>query len=225
VSRLPILIADSLPIFRSGVQTLLERESDFDVTTVSDFHGLTRAIAADCPDIAIVDLDLPPNGGVEAVSHIAARCSCHTIVWSFDPTREMVLAAVRAGADGYLDKRISQTGFLRALRGVSRGEAPLSRDLASMMIDALHGLEERSRAREKAHVLSFREREVLELVAEGARNKEVASQLVISEFTVKRHIQNILHKLELPSRRAAASFYRLAFGADARATRNVARAG
>jgi two-component system nitrate/nitrite response regulator NarL len=217
-----VLIADSLPIFRSGVLTLLERESDFDVKAVSDFHSFARAIAADCPDIAIVDLDLPPNGGVDAVSHVSARCSCHTIVWSFDPTRETVLAAVRAGADGYLDKRISQAGFLRALRGVSHGEAPLSRDLASMMIDALHGLEERSRAREKAHVLSFREREVLELVADGAKNKEVAAQLVISEFTVKRHIQNILHKLELPSRRAAASFYRLAFGVDEPAAQRVA---
>jgi DNA-binding NarL/FixJ family response regulator len=220
-----ILIADSLPIFRSGVQALLERESDFRITTVSDFRGLASAVAEDCPDIAIIDLDLPPNGAVEAVSHISARCSCHTIVWSFGPPRETVLGAVRAGADGYLDKRISQSGLLRALRGVSHGEAPLSRDLASLMIDALHGLEERSRAREKALTLSAREREVLELVAAGAKNKEIAAQLVISEFTVKRHIQNILHKLELPSRRAAASFHRLAFGADEAVAQPVAQAG
>ena len=96
---------------------------------------------------------------------------------------------------------------MRALRGIVQGEAPLSRDLASLMIDALHGSEERVRARDRAGILSSREREVLDLVAQGARNKQIASMLTISEFTAKRHVQNILQKLELPSRRAAATFY------------------
>ena len=79
------------------------------------------------------------------------------------------------------------------------------------MIDALHGLDERARAHERAAVLTSREREVLDLVAQGARNRQIAAALTISEFTVKRHMQNILQKLELPSRRAAATFYRTAF--------------
>ena len=95
-----------------------------------------------------------------------------------------------------------------------QGEAPLSRDLASLMIDALHGSEERVRARDRAGILSSREREVLDLVAQGARNKQIASMLTISEFTAKRHVQNILQKLELPSRRAAATFYLTAFGPE-----------
>jgi two-component system, NarL family, nitrate/nitrite response regulator NarL len=222
LNRTRILIADPLSIFRSGVQTLLERESDLEVVVVSDLAGLTRATADDCPDIAIIDLDLPPTGAVEAVERVVSRCSCHTIVWSFAPTRETVLAAIRAGADGYLDKKISPAGLLRAIRGVVRGEAPLSRDLASLMIDALHGLEERTRAREKAQVLSAREREVLERIARGARNKEIATVLVISEFTVKRHVQNILQKLELPSRRAAGAFYRAAFEFDGQRTEAAA---
>ena len=92
-----------------------------------------------------------------------------------------------------------------------QGEAPLSRDLATLMIDALHGLDERTRARDRASVLSPREREVLDFVARGARNKQIATALVISEFTVKRHVQNILHKLEVTSRQAAATFYNDAF--------------
>jgi DNA-binding NarL/FixJ family response regulator len=99
------------------------------------------------------------------------------------------------------------------LRGVSRGEAPLARDLATLMIGAMHGLEERDRAREKAAALSAREREVLAYVAQGARNRQIAQALFISEFTVKRHMQNILQKLGLPSRRAAAAFYLSAFDA------------
>ena len=225
MTRRRILTAESLGIFRSGVRTLLDRESDFEIVVATDFGELSRAIEIDCPDIALVDLDLQPNGGIEAVSRLAKRCTCATIVWSFEPARETVLAAIRAGADGYLEKSISPGGLVRALRGVVRGEAPLSRDLASMMIEALHGHEERSRAREKAMVLSEREREVLELVAGGAKNREIAERLFISEFTVKRHIQNILHKLELPSRRAAASFYRSAFEPDRDASPVLAGVG
>jgi DNA-binding NarL/FixJ family response regulator len=82
------------------------------------------------------------------------------------------------------------------------------------MIDAVHGLEERDRVRERAVVLSAREREVLALVARGARNRQIAEALSISEFTVKRHMQNILHKLNLPSRMADGLFYRSAFESD-----------
>ena len=137
--RTRILIADSLPIFRSGVRNLLARESDFEVVESSTFDELVREVATDCPDIALVDLELPPRGGVTAVSYLAERCSAHTIVWSFEPSRETVLRAIRAGASGYLHKEISPPGLVRSLRGVVRGEAPLARDLASLMIEALHG--------------------------------------------------------------------------------------
>jgi DNA-binding NarL/FixJ family response regulator len=214
VRRTRILIADSVPIFRAGVRNLLSRESDFELVEVSDLDGVRRAVDVRCPDIALIDLDLPPDGGVAACAELARECSTHMIVWSFEPTRETVLAAIRAGASGYLHKEISPQGLVRSLRGAVQGEAPLSRDLASLMIEALHALEERATARERAAVLSTREREVLGLVAHGARNREVATSLFISEFTVKRHMQNILQKLELPTRRAAAAFYWSAYGPD-----------
>jgi two-component system nitrate/nitrite response regulator NarL len=209
-----ILVADPLQIFRSGVRNLLARESDFEIVEAGSLADVFDAVAQDCPDIALIDLELPPYGGVAAVRQLAQRCSTYTIVWSFEPTRETVLAAVRGGARGFLHKEISPDGLVRALRGVVQGEAPLSRDLASLMIDALHGLDERTRARDRAGILSSREREVLDLVAQGARNKQIAAELTISEFTVKRHVQNILQKLELPSRKAAATFYRTAFGSE-----------
>jgi two-component system nitrate/nitrite response regulator NarL len=214
MTRTRIVIADPLTIFRSGVRSLLLRESEFEVLEAGGLEELLRVAATHAPDIALVDLDLPPLGGVEAVGRLAERCEAHTIVWSFTPDRETVLAAVRAGASGYLHKEISASGLIRSLRGTVRGEAPLSRDLATLMIDALHGLDERERARDRAAALSERECEVLELVAGGARNKQIAEALFISEFTVKRHMQNILRKLDLPSRRAAAAFYRTAFERD-----------
>jgi len=184
------------------------------VVEAGDLDEVFDAIDRDCPDIALIDLDLPPVGGVAAVQRLAKRCSTYTIVWSFEPSRETVLEAVRSGAHGFLHKEISPEGLVRALRGVVRGEAPLSRDLATLMIDALHGLDEQSRARDRAAVLSSREREVLDLIARGARNKQIAVTLTISEFTVKRHVQNILQKLDLPSRLAAATFYRTVVGAE-----------
>lgn len=210
MSRTRILVADSLTIFRAGVRNLLARESDLEVVEASNFAEVAAELERGCPDIALIDLELPPAGGVEAVSLLSRLCSTRMIVWSFAPTRETVLAAVRAGADGYLHKKISPDGLVRSIRGVVHGEAPLSRDLASLMIDAIHGLEQRDRTRERMSVLSMREREILEYVAVGARNRQIAVALTISEFTVKRHMQNILRKLEVGSRRAAADFYRSA---------------
>ena len=214
MSRTRILVADPLPMFRAGVRNLLAHESDFEVAEAGTLDEVLEAVTDDGPDIALIDLELPPLGGVVAVQRLAERCATYTIVWSFQPSSETVLAALRSGAHGFLHKAISPDGLVRALRGAVNGEAPLSRDLASLMIDALHGLDEKTQARERVGVLSAREREVLELIAQGARNKQIAAALAISEFTVKRHVQNILQKLELPSRRAAATFYRAAFGPE-----------
>jgi DNA-binding NarL/FixJ family response regulator len=214
MNRTRILVADSLGIFRAGVRNLLARESDFEVVEAGTLDEVLIAVELQCPDIALIDLELPPLGGVAAVQRLASQCFTQTIVWGFEPSRETVLSAVRAGAFGFLHKEISPEGLVRALRGVVQGEAPLSRDLAWLMINALHGLDARDRARDRAMVLSAREREVLDHVAQGARNKEIAASLVISEFTVKRHVQNILQKLELPSRRAAATFHGTAFGSE-----------
>jgi DNA-binding NarL/FixJ family response regulator len=153
-------------------------------------------------------------GGIEAVSRLAGRTETRLILWSLDPRHSDVLAAISAGASGYVDKDISSSGLVRALRGVLLGEAPLSRRETAELVNALHGVEERDRARDRAIVLSRREREVLALVARGARNRQIAEALEISEFTVKRHMQNILSKLQLPSRSAAGLFYRSAFGHD-----------
>jgi DNA-binding NarL/FixJ family response regulator len=212
-----VLLADDLETLRSGVRELLLRESDFKISEARDLDELRAAVTRYSPDIVLVDLDLPPAGGIAAVAELQ-RSEISSIVWSFEPDRATVLEAIRAGARGYLDKEISPQGLVRALRGVVHGEAALSRELVTLLIDALHGVEERDRVRDQAAVLSSREREVLALVSRGARNREIAAELHISEFTVKRHVQNILNKLEVPSRRSAAAVYRSAFQPDWLAT-------
>ena len=208
--RRRVLVADGAPLFRSGVRHLLTREGDFVLTEAADFDELMQVMEHEAPEIALIDLDLPPSGGVAAVAHLAAQKTARLVVWGFEAEREQVLDALTAGADGFLDKAISPTGLRRALRGMSRGESPLPRELVTVVVDAVHDFEARDRARERLVVLSAREREVLALVANGARNRQIADELSISEFTVKRHMQNILQKLDLSSRTAAAAFYRTA---------------
>jgi DNA-binding NarL/FixJ family response regulator len=201
-----VCIADGVTIFRAGVREVLAREKDFDVVEALDL-GSFEATLQRGVDIALIDADLPPAGAFQALGRAKELCP-EIIVWSLRPNSEEVLAAIRAGATGYLRKEISAEGLVRSLRGVGRGESPLSRDLAALLIGALHSAERGYRGREIAAALSVREREVLDHVARGARNKQIAAALTISEFTVKRHVQNILHKLDLPSRRAAAALYR-----------------
>ena len=210
MTRTKVLVADPFSIFRSGVHSLLRRESDFAIVEAGDLESVQNVVGTRCPDIALIDLELPPVGGVAAVEWLDEHCTTHTIVWSFEPTRESVLGAVRAGASGYLRKDISPDGLVRSLRGVASGEAALSRDLATLMIEAIHRVGECEGTRDRLFALSSRECEVLDHVARGARNRQIACELTISEFTVKRHMQNILGKLELRSRREAGEFYRTA---------------
>ncbi len=199
MTRARVLLVDPLPLFRTGVRRHLSEESDFEVAEAGSLRELRAAVAA---DIALVDSSFSDAVGLLDGALV--------VVWSFEPKPFEVLAAIRAGAHGYLHKQISPLGLVRALRALPQGEAPLARDLAWAMIKALHGQEARSRIEARLAVLSVREREVLELAALGARNADIAEALSISEFTVKRHVQNILGKLGVASRTAAGAIYRAA---------------
>lgn len=209
-----VLVADAYAISRAGVKGALARESGFKVAEAANLGELLERAVEQSPDIVLVDAELPPSGAPFAVSQLSDRVSAKIVVWGFEPSREEFLAAIRSGASGYLPKDISADGLVRALRRVSQGEAPISRDLVMALVDGIHALKEWESTQERAALLSDREREVLALVAGGARNKQIGGVLYISELTVKRHVQNILHKLELPSRQAAADFYLQTFRAD-----------
>ncbi len=204
--RARVCVADGTAVFRGAVRQVLSREKDFDVLEASTLAELEHALDLGI-DIALIDDELPPEGALPAVRAASGRCE-QVIVWTLRPDPDRILDTIRAGANGYLRKEISAAGLVRSIRGTSQGESPLSRDLSALMIEALHRADNAAQARDLAGSLSSRERQVLDLVARGSRNKQIAVELTISEFTVKRHVQNILTKLELPSRRAAAAFHR-----------------
>ena len=199
-----VVIADRSPIFRAAARCLVERERDLAVTEAATLDDLLAAPA----DVAVVELDLPPRGGLEAVERLTRELGTAAIVWSFAPTGEAVLAALQSGACGYLRKDVSPGDLIDGLRAALRGDAVLAPDLAVLLAASLRRRGLGERARRRAEILSLRERTVLELVAAGRTNREIAASLSISEFTVKRHVQNILRKLETPSRHAAAAFLR-----------------
>jgi two-component system nitrate/nitrite response regulator NarL len=206
-----ILVADPQLIFRSGIRSLLTGRPEFELVEAANTVELEAAVREQRPDVGLIDLNLPPDGGVAALRLLLEIRPIPVVIWSFEPTPEVVLTAIRAGASGYLRKELSPDALLRALHGLLDGHPPLDRDFASLLIRELQHVGERERAWEQAATLSAREREVLELVAAGASNRDVAAELFISELTVKRHMQNILRKLQVPSRVAAAAFYREAF--------------
>jgi DNA-binding NarL/FixJ family response regulator len=201
-----VVVADASSVFRAGLRVVVERDGTFSVCEAAHLDDLLRVVASETPELAVVDLDLPPLGGPASVERLAAgRRPVPSIVWSLRPSPEDVLGAVVAGARGFVSKTIAPPDLLAALRRVLVGEPALESDLAGLLIAAVQRARDEQRARESA--LSQRERHVLELIAAGLRNREIADRLQISEFTVKRHVQNILRKLGLPSRRAAAALY------------------
>jgi len=204
-----LLLGDAVTIFRAGVRSVLEREGDFRVAEVADANALLRVASEGRSFAALVDWHLPPGGALAVLPELAPYVP--VVVWSNDPDAESIAEAVRAGAAGFLSKNISASGLIRALRGIPHGEAPLSRDLTRLLIEAVRTRGEADVIPGRLTVLSQREREVLSLVAQGWNNRDIAQNLRISQFTAKRHVQNILMKLDLPSRAAAAAVYGRSF--------------
>jgi DNA-binding NarL/FixJ family response regulator len=205
-----LLLADPYSVFRLGARSIIRDERDFDVVEAGTLSEVEQHIQTGMRlDLALVDLDLPPRGAFDALP-LLRKIGTPTIVWSQRErlTPEVVFEIVRGGAIGLLHKEMSAAGLVRSLRGVAGGEAPVGREIVSMLIEGLHSATDRVRARSQMGTLSSREREVLELVAEGRSNKQIAAELFVSEFTAKRHVQNILRKLGVHSRwEASASYY------------------
>ena len=209
-----VVVADADRVLRTAARTVLEASGDFLVSEAASSEELNALVGSTRPEIVLVDADLPPAGGVDALEQLSLRHSFRAVIWGFAPTPNDVLGAVRFNTYGYLEKTVSPAALVRSLRGVAGGEACLSRELTFDLIDELQRLGRREHSRRLAASLSSREWEVLELIARGYANKQIAAVLFISEFTVKRHVHNVLAKLGRSSRREAAAAFREARAAE-----------
>jgi DNA-binding NarL/FixJ family response regulator len=206
-----VLLVDDHALVRSAIRQALEAP---DVTVVGEARSAEEALEMAPrlrPDLVLLDIDLPGMTGIEAVRELAPRLpETRIVMLTVSTDRRDLLDAVRHGAFGYLTKDLSGEALLRAVRGIRRGDLPMSRVHAALVVDHLArtGRSGSSAADEVGGLLSAREQEVLRLLAEGMTDREIASALANSPRTVESHVSSVLRKLGVRNRAEAAQRYR-----------------
>jgi two-component system NarL family response regulator len=197
-----VVIADDHTVLRHGLRMILN-EAD-DIMVVGEAANGEQAIAlaqAHTPDVVLMDVNMPGVDGVEAARRIRAnQPKVHILMLTVSDKDRDLMGAIKAGARGYLLKSAESDQVLDAIRSVAAGEAILPPALTARVLDEL------ASPTPTWSVLTERELEVLDLIAQGMGNKEIASTLVISQNTVKTHVRHILEKLGLRSRSEAAAY-------------------
>jgi two-component system response regulator DevR len=204
---LRLLVVDDHEVVRGGLIALLDRRAGFEV--VAQAGSVAEAIDAAArfePDLVIMDVRLPDGTGIEACREIrAARPETRVVMLTSYPDEEAVLSAIIAGASGYLLKQIRGRDLVSALEAVGRGESLLDSAVTEKVLERVRRLASGSGTDELAGLTS-QERKILLLVAEGKTNKEIATDVFLSDKTVKNYVSSILSKLNLRRRTQAAAF-------------------
>jgi DNA-binding NarL/FixJ family response regulator len=193
------LLADDHTVVRDGLRALLERESDMAVVgEAADGRESIRIAEEQAPDVVVMDLAMPNMNGMEATRRIlAANARVGVVILSMHQDESYVLGALKAGAKGYLLKDSMRSEVVQAIRAVSEGRSFLTRKVGRMLQeDYVSRLQQRG-LEDRYDLLSGREREILQYIAEGRANKEVANMLNISVTTVETHRSHILQKLDM----------------------------
>lgn len=192
-----VLIADDHLVFRMGLKTLLSAEDDVRVVgEASDGPSTVAAYRRLRPDVTLLDLRMPGGGGMLALQEIlAANPNARIVILSSYASEEEVYSAMRAGACGYVLKDVDREQLTAALRKAHSGQNYLPGDLAALIAE-----------RAPRPELTRREREVLQLIARGLINREIAQVLGTSESTVRNHTINLFAKLDVSDRTEAATF-------------------
>ena len=208
MAPLRILIADDHPLFRSGLRALLGAVPDTTVVGEATTGEEAIALAAEFqPDAVVMDIQMPGVSGIDATRRILdASPHIGILVVTMFEDDYSVFAAMRAGAKGYVLKDADEEDILHAIRAVGKGEAIFSPAVARRVIDFFTGARsefERAVPARAFPELTVREREILDLIAQGLSNPEIASRLYLSPKTVRNHISNIFAKLQVADRAQA----------------------
>ena len=195
-----VLLADDHRVLREGLRSLLERERDLQVVgETADGHQTVRSARELLPDVVVMDVGMPGLNGIEATRQVRATCrDVQVLGLSTHSDRRYVLAMLEAGARGYLLKSSASEELVRAIRAVALGQHYLGPEVAGAVVDCYV---DRSFPTERSafDLLGDREREVLQLLAEGATSRGISGRLHISVKTVETHRRNIMKKLDLHS--------------------------
>ncbi|MDG6895223.1 two-component system response regulator NarL [Volucribacter amazonae] len=197
-----ILIIDDHPLMRRGIKQLLSLENRFQVVgeAGNGNEGIALALKT-APDVIILDLNMKGLSGLDTLRALRdENVDARIVILTVSDAKADIFALIEAGADGYLLKDTEPDLLLEQLRKIAQGEVVLSDAVKQLLL-------EHHPAKEPIHSLTDREMDVLQLIATGLSNKQIAGQLFISEETVKVHIRNLLRKLNVHSRVAATVLY------------------
>lgn len=195
-----VLLIDDHPLLRKGVKQLIDLEDDLEVIAEASNaeSGVAKAVETD-PDLILLDLNMPEINGIETLKMLReADVGARIVVFTVSDNEEDVVAALRAGADGYLLKDMEPEELLASLNQAALGKMVISEKLTALLAQALQA----GRTTKSADISSLtpRERQIIKLIAAGLPNKLIARKLSITEGTVKVHVKHLLKKLNLRSR-------------------------
>ncbi len=205
---LRILLVDDHVLFRKGISSLIASRRDMKVVGEANdgFEAIERVREIQ-PDLILMDIDMPKCNGLEAVKRIKQDTpEAQIIMLTVSDDDDSLFQAIKNGARGYLLKDLEPHRLFEMLEGVRQGEAPISGVMAAKILQELRHPDEDAGQSIDVDALTSREIEVLELVVQGATNKEISEALVITENTVKIHLRNILEKLHVQNRVQAAVY-------------------
>lgn len=203
MEKIRVLLADDHALFRRGLASLLASHADIEVVgEAGDGQEAIERARELMPDVVLMDVRMPGVGGLEATRRLKEEMPYVRIVMlTVSESEDDLFGALKNGAQGYLLKNLDPDDLIACLHQVQRGEAPLAPPMAAKILREFAAPSPRP-----GPTLTPRERQVLELVARGDANKEIARHLQISENTVKNHLRNILEKLHLQNRLQAVMY-------------------
>lgn len=203
-----MLLADDHDLFRQGVRRLLETTEDVEVIgEAPSGEAAVRLVEDLAPDVVLLDITMPGLSGIDAARIVKATSPRTSLIMlTVHGEEEFLFEAIKAGAMGYLLKDCTAEELLRAIRVVYEGEGLLAPTMAAKVMHEFARTRETHELAAVTHPLTQREVEILQHVASGLANKEIALRLKISERTVKNHLSNIMEKLHVNSRTQAAVY-------------------
>ena len=207
-----VVLVDDHEVVRQGLKTLIDSQDDLDVVgEAGDVDNAIRQVGYHSPDVVVMDVRLPDGTGVEACREIRSRWpDVKVLMLTSYADEEALVSSIMAGASGYVLKRIDSGDLVDAVRRVGNGESLLDPNLTDRLFARIRGDEPDDPLLAR---LSPQERKILDLIAEGRTNRQIAEELFLAEKTVKNYVSNLLSKLEM-SRRSEAAAYAARLQAD-----------
>jgi two-component system, NarL family, response regulator DegU len=208
MNKINVLIADDHAMMRQGLKQILELEDDISVISQAcNGDEAVKLAREQKPDIILMDINMPGTNGLQAIKELKLeRNPSKIIVLTIHEDREYLFKTIQMGAEGYVLKDAEPSVLIEAIRNVYHGQSYIQSNMTKELVKEFNRVTLHEKDKNEENNLTIREVEVLELIAEGMINKEIAKQLYISEKTVKNHVSNIFKKLNVSDRTQAAIY-------------------